>query len=71
MLVDFLKRHRGLFENIEIIDEGEFLETNDVKVLESHIDACNKQMDEYLSQPDKYYGPVKIESGRIVDLMEK
>ncbi len=71
LLVDFLNRHKDLFENLEIIDEGEFFETNDIQVLEDHIEACNEQMEEYLSQPDKYYGPVKIESGRIIDLMEK
>lgn len=71
LLIDFLQKHNELFKNLEIIDEGEFLETNDTEVLEKHIEACNKQLDDYLSQPDKYYGPVKLESGRIVDLMEK
>jgi hypothetical protein len=71
LLIDFLRKHKNLFDNLEIIDEGEFLETNDLEVLESHIEACDKQMEECLSQPEKYYGPVKLENGRIVDLMEK
>ncbi len=71
LLIDFLRKNIDLFEDLEIVDEGEFLETNDINVLEGHIEACDKQMKDYLSQPEKYYGPVKLESGRIIDLMEK
>ena len=71
LLIDFLQKHKDLFAELEIIDEGEYLDTNDIHALEGHIEACDKQMDEYLSQPEKYYGPVKLESGRIIDLMEK
>ncbi len=71
LLVDFLRKNSNLFEFIEITDEGEFLETNDVEVLKKHITSCNEQMQEYLASPDKYYGPVKLENGRIVDVMER
>ena len=43
LLINFLQRHKELFEDLEIFDEGEFLETNDIQVLEGHIEACNKQ----------------------------
>jgi len=71
LLIDFLRKHNELFENMQIIDEGEYLETNDIEVLEKHIKACDKQLTDYLSKPEKYYGPVKLDSGRIIDLMEK
>ncbi len=60
-----------MFEFVEIIDEGEFFETNDLALLNKHLQACNEQLEYYLEQSEKYYGPVKLENGRIVDLMEQ
>lgn len=54
-----------------MIDEGEFFDTNDLELLNKHLQACNTQLEQYLAQPDKYYGPVKLENGRIIDLMEQ
>ncbi len=71
LLVDFLQSNLELFESLEVIDEGEFFETNDLELLKEHLQACNSQLEQYLEQPDKYYGPVKLENGRIVDLMEQ
>lgn len=71
LLIDFLRSNQELFESVEIIDEGEFFETNDLDLLNKHIQACNDQLEQYLAQPEKYYGPVKLDNGRIVDLMEQ
>lgn len=71
LLVDFLRTNQRLFESVEIIDEGEFFDTNDLDLLNKHMQACNEQLEQYLSQPEKYYGPVKLENGRIVDIMEE
>lgn len=70
LLVDFLRSNLEMFESIEVIDEGEFFDTNDLELLNKHLQACDAQLEQYLEQPDKYYGPVKLENGRIVDLME-
>ena len=71
LLVDFLRSNLEMFESIEVIDEGEFFDTNDLELLNKHLQACNALLEQYLEQPDKYYGPVKLENGRIVDLMEQ
>lgn len=71
LLIDFLRSNLEMFESIEVIDEGEFFDTNDLELLNKHLQACNAQLEQYLEQPDKYYGPVKLENGRIVDLMEQ
>lgn len=71
LLADFIHKNQSLFEFIEVIDEGEYFETNDLELLKKHIRTCNEQFEEYLAQPEKYYGPVKLKNGRIVDIMEE
>jgi len=59
------------FASLEVIDEGEYFESGDASVLENHRKRFFETLDEYLAQEDKYYGPVRLESGRIIDAMEK
>lgn len=71
LLVDFIRSNLEMFESIEVIDEGEFFDTNDLELLNKHLQACDAQLEQYLEQPEKYYGPVKLENGRIVDIMKQ
>jgi hypothetical protein len=71
LIADFLRKNADSFDSFLVEDEGEFFETNDLGLLETHIENCNSLMEEYLAQPNKYYGPVRLEDGRIVDLMER
>lgn len=48
LLVDFLRSNIEIFESVEIIDEGEFFETNDLELLNKHLQACNEQLEQYL-----------------------
>ena len=70
-LVKLLRRLQPHFEHFEIIDEGEFFETGDKETLDHHINRCFEVLDEYLIQEDKYYGPVRLASKRIVDDMSR
>ena len=57
--------------NLEVIDEGEFYETNDRTTLEGHFNRCFELLNEYLAQQDKYYGPIRLDSKRIIDVMSR
>jgi hypothetical protein len=70
-VVEFLKSIEPLFDTFTVIDEGEFYESGDLEVLEGHIDRCFEMLDQHLEQPDKYEGPIRLENGRIVDLVTK
>jgi hypothetical protein len=59
------------FSVLEIDDEAEYFETGDESILEHHRKRFFDALDEYLAQEDKYYGPVVLESGRIIDVMER
>ncbi len=70
-IVAFLHHIESLFEVLDVVDEAEYYETGDLVLLEKHLKACDKVINEYLGQTDKYYGPVRLESQRIVDVLEK
>lgn len=70
-LVDLLRQLTPYFANLEVIDEGEFYETNDRTTLEGHFNRCFELLNEYLAQQDKYYGPIRLDSKRIIDVMSR
>jgi hypothetical protein len=67
-LVSLLRQLAAHFASLEVVDEGEFYDTNDQSTLEKNINICFEMMDNYLVQPDKYYGPIRLPSKRIVDI---
>ena len=70
-IVQLLKIIEPYFEKLEVFDEGEYFKTQDQSILKKHIDRCFEVLDEYLDQGDKYEGPVRLPSKRIVDVIEK
>jgi len=70
-VVELLKEIEPYFEKLEVIDEGEYFETQDQGILKQHLDRCFEVLDGYLEQGDKYEGPVRLPSQRIVDVIEK
>lgn len=70
-LIELLHRLQPHFAHLEIIDEGEFFETGDHDTLANHINRCFEVLDEYLAQEEKYYGPIRLENKRIVDVMSR
>lgn len=67
----FLHAVEPEFVQMEVVDEGEYFETGDISMLEHHRKRFFEALDEYLAQDDKYYGPVRLPSGRIVDALER
>lgn len=70
-LVSLLRELAPHFANLDVCDEGEFYETNNLVTLEGHFNRCFELLDEYLLQQDKYYGPIRLESKRIVDVVSR
>ena len=70
-LIELLRNLQPHFEHLEIIDEGEFFETGSHDALANHINRCFEVLDEYLVQEEKYYGPIRLENKRIVDVMSR
>ncbi|MDO8926679.1 MAG: hypothetical protein Q7U94_07215 [Sideroxyarcus sp.] len=70
-LVSLLRQLEPHFASLDVVDEGEFYDTNDQSTLEGHINRCFEVLDDYLAQEDKYYGPIRLASKRIVDVMSR
>lgn len=70
-VVEFLKLLAPLFAELTVTDEGEYFESGDVARLETLREGCFNLLDEMLSKSDKYEGPIRLETGRIVDVLAK
>lgn len=70
-VVALLKRLAPYFEYFDVEDEGDFFETEDISVLEDPFRRFFDIFDKHMAQSDRYYGPVRLQDGRIIDIMEK
>jgi hypothetical protein len=70
-IVELLRKLQPYFKHLDVIDEGEFFDTEDQDILANHLQRCFEMLDEYLIQDEKYYGPVRLGSKRIVDVMSR
>jgi len=68
-LVSLLDQLRPHFEELTVIDEGEYYETRDSAILEKHRERCFELLDEHLASDPTLRGPVRLPSGRIADLI--
>lgn len=68
-LVNLLDQLRPYFEELTVIDEGEYYETRDSALLRKHREACFELLDEHLASDPTLRGPVRLPSGRIADLI--
>lgn len=65
-LLNILKQY---FENLNAFDEGEYLETNDLNILEENWKDFYIAMNKTIEENNTLQGPFKLENGRIIDLM--
>ena len=70
-IVTLLRKMAPFFENLQVVDEAEFYELNDQSRLQHHLDRCFEALNEHLQRSENSYGPVRLENGRIVDIMEQ
>jgi hypothetical protein len=69
-VAQFLKGLTSHFVDWAVEDEGEFYETGDLELLQQHMTAFDKALDEHLKNNPDARGPVRLPSGRWVDVME-
>jgi hypothetical protein len=66
-IVELLKQLESNFEELTVDDEGQFYKSGNLHLLKEHRNRCDEVFREYLSKPGNT-GPVRLASGRIVDL---
>lgn len=69
-IISVLRKIAPHFEDLIVIDEGEYWDTSDKEYLQQLIDDCFDKINEVKSQNINMEGPFRIKSGRIIDLME-
>jgi hypothetical protein len=67
-VIEFLHDIEPHFDNLVVVDEGEFWDTKDVKILEENFDTFFDAFDRAIQEDPKLKGPFRLD-GRIVDLM--
>jgi hypothetical protein len=68
-IINFLRDIEKYFQRLMVNDEGEYWETNDIRILQEHIDNCNRVMEEQKTKNPKMNGPYRMSNGRIFDLL--
>ena len=69
-IVHLLESLRPLFKRIDVIDEGDYWNLYDKSVLEAHIAKVDSMLEDMKKKNPKAQGPLRMKSGRIVDLLE-
>lgn len=69
-IVELLRTVAPLFEALEVFDEGELWETGDAATLVGHFERIDDIIADMKRKDPAAEGPIRLESGRIVDLME-
>jgi len=70
-IIKLLKKIEPYFEQLNIIDEGEYWESFNHSILQVHIDNCFTAIEEAKKENSKLSGPFRVKGNRIVDLMVK
>ncbi len=66
-LLNYLRPH---FKNIDVVDEGEYWDLHDKTVLEGHIAKIDSVIEDIKKNNPKAQGPLRMESGRIADVIQ-
>jgi len=70
-IIELLRQLEPEFALFLLDDEGEYWPSGDRAVLERHRDACFRALDEHLASDSNLAGPVRLPSGRILDLVSR
>jgi hypothetical protein len=68
-IVEFLRSIEPFFEKLSVVDEGEFWDTNDIKIVEGKFKDFFAAFESAIRENPKLKGPFRMRDGRIVDLM--
>lgn len=68
-IIELFRDLKVHFKELQIIDEGEYWDTNDSQLLQNKFNRCFEMMDDQMRQNENLKGPFRIAGGRIIDLM--
>lgn len=66
-VIEFLEAIKPYFFVLEILDEGDYLETKNREILAKHINNCWEAIEKLKIDYPESVGPFRIPSGRIID----
>ena len=69
-IVHLFESLRPYFKKIDVYDEGDYWEAHDKAVLVDHIAKVDSMIEEIKKKNPKARGPLRMESGRIADIVE-
>jgi hypothetical protein len=70
-IVELLRALSTEFEDLQVEDEGEYWDTSNPAALDGHRQACFHALKDELAKHPDHVGPVRLSTGRIVDLMSR
>lgn len=68
-IIGFFRQIEPHFDSLIIDDEGEYWDTDDQHVLRENIQACFRAIEDAKKEDSSLQGPLRLENGRMVDLM--
>jgi hypothetical protein len=69
-IVELLRKLKPFLADLSVDDEGEYWRGSNREKLDEHIAFTNKVLEKMRASSPAARGPLKIESGRIVDLIK-
>ncbi|MER8547284.1 MULTISPECIES: hypothetical protein [unclassified Mesorhizobium] len=68
-IIRFLREITRLFSSLNVVDEGEYWELSDPSILQSNFDNVDAMLAEILLKDPTARGPIRLETGRIIDVI--
>lgn len=69
-IISLLKEIQPHFIDLQVIDEGEYWDTQDKTLLQDKFDNYYDAVEKAKAENPKLNGPYRLEDGRLIDLME-
>ena len=69
-IIEILRKLKPFFSHLKVEDEGDYWSTGNRKTLEGHMQQVNAMIQEIKRARPGVRGPVKVESGRILDILQ-
>jgi hypothetical protein len=69
-IIELLQSIEPYFNHLIVVDEGEYWDSGNPKLLQQHLDNCFNAIEDAKKENPKLSGPFRVTGDRIVDLME-
>jgi len=69
-IIGLLKKIQPHFSNLTVVDEGEYWETEDTRLLEQNMSYIFEQIKNIKKENPNANGPFRTKDGRIIDIMQ-